>query len=63
MLRSGKAAGSWPVVSALTKITTMRNTLTLIPTLMPAMRPSGMDGRTDSAYVGPVARPDRRWKH
>jgi hypothetical protein len=35
----------------------MRNTLTLIPTLMPAMRPSGMDGRTDSAYFGPVARP------
>jgi hypothetical protein len=26
----------------------------LIPTLMPAMRPSGMDARTDSAYFGPL---------
>src|SRR5215203_2718884 len=63
MLRSGKAAGSWPVVSAPTKITTMRNTLTLIPTLMPAMRPRGIDGRTDSAYFCLVAHPDHRWKH
>src|SRR5215218_3832461 len=48
MLRPGKAAGSCPVASPATKMATMRKTLALIPTLMPAMRPSEMDARTAS---------------